>query len=177
MRYYFHPDMRDKSNRQGFIMEDKERRLIYEAILTKNSIFKPCMYDFINHLSGGKKTYAMGHNVQKSEGVTVGSTRISQIYDSHFKIDGVNNWEFFESQGYEINIQRNKLAEEVTLYRGGELIAKLESAGKDLFEDNADSGKGLLGSLSFGGNYRVDCEDKDLDIAFLLCFALTRTAA
>ena len=176
MRYYFHLDPNSKGLKQGYVMEDKEHHLIYEAIMTKNSIFKPCMYDFINHLSGSIKTYAMGHPIQKSEGIAnVGNVRIAQIYDSHFKLDGVNNWEYFESRGYKTDIKPHKLGEIVDLSKDGVTVVHLESAGRNLFEDDPKGDTGLLNSIHTSGCYRVDCSEEDLDIAFLLCFSLTRT--
>lgn len=175
MRYYFHLDGESKGLKQNYVMEDKEHRRIYEAVMTKNSIFKPCTYDFINHVSGSVKSYAMGHNIQKSEGVTVGNSRFANIYDSHFSIDGVNNWEYFESQGYKTDIRVQGLGEVATLSRNGEVVARLESAGKNLFEDESE-GKGLANAIHFTGNYRVDCEVENLDIAFMFCFSLTRTS-
>lgn len=36
--------------------------------------------------------------------------------------------------------------------------------------------KGLMSKLPVNGNYRVECEEKDLEIVFMFCFMMARAA-
>ena len=85
---------------------------------------------------------------------------------SSFKYDGKNIWDYLHDKGIRIksSMQSGKLGMTYDVSFEGNQIATITSS--------TPKGKSLITSNLY---YDISCEEKDLDLVFLVAFAIART--
>lgn len=170
-RYYFH--FGGKMN-QSYIVEDKDHNIVYDIKMTKFTLIKPYEFEFINHLTGYRKTYNVTHTVSFGTGAEKGNLSYSYVTESYCKIDGTKCWDYIASKGYGFDVFLEKLRLRFKVKKHGAEVANIEGAGlKSLFNDE-ENPKGDL--LHTRGIYRVDCRPSDLDDVMMVTFCIARAA-
>ncbi len=160
--YLYQPDK--KLLKQGAILTDESGSTVYEAIMVKNSLFGGMQFDFVNHVTNRTVKHKVGHTLTTETGVGGGFELLST--KSRFKLDGKNIWDFLHEQGVRIdsNLSHGRIGMTYTVTLKGHPLAALTTA--------APGGKGLITSSHY---YEVTAEENDLDLAFLVTFAIART--
>lgn len=160
--YLYQPEK--KISKQGAILTDEAGGAVYEAKMLKNSLFGGMQFEFVNHVTGKTVPHKVGHTLT-SETQTGGFTDILST-NSRFKLDGKNVWDYLHEQGIRIDTRRTggKLGMTYNVTLKGQPMATVETSTK--------SGKSLLTGSHY---YRVTADEADLDMAFLVAFAIART--
>lgn len=153
-----------KLSKQGAILTDEAGSTVYEAKMLKNSLFGGMQFEFVNHVTGQTIPHKVGHTLtSESEN---GGILDALTINSRFKLDGKNVWDSLHEQGIRIDSHRTggKLGMTYSVTLKGQPLAAVETSTK--------SGKGLI-----TGNhcYQVTADEADLDLAFLVTFAIART--
>ena len=160
--YLYQPDK--KMTKQGAVMTDGDGNTVYEAKMVKQSLIGPMQFEFTNHLTGKTEPHKVGHTIT-SETETNGFTNFLST-KSWFKLDGKKVWDFLHGEGIRIDsgFSSGKLGMTYDVTLKGQPLATLVST--------TPGGKSVLTSSQF---YNVTAEEKDLDMAFLVAFAIART--
>lgn len=153
-----------KITKQGAILTDEAGGTVYEAKMLKNSLFGGMQFEFVNHVTGKTVPHKVGHTLT-TESNTNGFTDMLST-KSRFKLDGKNVWDSLHAQGIRIDsrLTGGKLGMTYTVTLKGRPLATVETSTK--------SGKGILTSGHF---YQLTADEADLDMAFLVTFAIART--
>ena len=159
--YFFHPEK--KVVKQGFLMEDQNGAVVYEAKMLKQTLLGPMIFEFVNHLSGKTGQHKVGHTVTTE---TSGMMEFFSV-KSHFKFDGKKIWDYLHEMGVRIDsgFSGDKVGMTYRVSLKGEEVAVIASA--------AANGSNFFVTSSFA--YNVTAAEKDLDLAFLCAFAFART--
>ena len=160
--YLYQPDK--KIMKQGAVLTDESGNAVYEAKMLKNALIGGMQFEFVNHLTNQTSAHKVGHTLT-SESTTNGGIDVTSR-NSRFKFDGKNIWDFLHEQGVRIEsgFSGGKLGMTYTVTLKGQPLATLAST--------TPGGKSLITSPSC---YNVTAEEKDLDLAFLVTFAIART--
>ena len=148
--------------KQGFYLTDESDSIIYEVKMLKQPLFGAMPFDFINHLTNKTTSHKVGHTITTEE------TGLSQILStkSYCKIDGVKIWDYLHELGIRIdsNLQSNKIGMTYNVTLKGEPMATITST--------TPKGKSVMTSKYV---YEVITSENNLDLAFLVTFAIART--
>lgn len=150
--------------KQGATLTDEGGGIVYEAKMLKNSLFGGMEFEFVNHVTGKTTPHKVGHTLTTETGGDGVVDLLSA--KSRFKLDGRNVWDTLHEQGIRIDsrLTGGKLGMTYDVTLEGRPLATVETSTK--------SGKGLLTSDHC---YRVSADEADLDMAFLVAFAIART--
>lgn len=166
--YYFRFD--GHSLKPGYILEDAERRPLYEGKMLKQALVGTRPYEFHNHVSGSVKEHAVGHVMTQTYNDEFFSAK------SWFKFDGTNIWDLLHEKGIRIS---TSLASKFpyTVYdvaKNGSPFAHIESTSMYVHEDEEAEHKVKIpvGRMY----YRVWTSAEDLDLLFLTVFAISEAA-
>ena len=150
--------------KQAFYLEDENGNLVYEGKMTKFKLFGAAPFDFVNHRTGTTVQHQVGKTLTYEEH---GNGWISALATkSTFKLDGKDVWDFLHDEGVRINsgISGSRIGMNYDVTLKGQPLAAVANS--------SPSGKSLLTTDLF---YDVTCEEKDLDMAFLVAFAIGMT--
>ena len=153
-----------KTIKQSFYLEDENNTLVYEGKMLKFSLLGQSPYEFKNHLTGKTEEHKIGKTITIEEG---GNNLISFLSKrSYFKYDGEKIWNYLHDKGIEIDskLSSNKLGMTYEITYNGEYLASISTSTK--------KGKSLITTDLY---YDVDCEEKDLDLVFLVAFSIAKT--
>lgn len=158
-----------KTLKPGYIVEDKTRRKIYEAPMTKNAAVGSRIFTFTNHLTNRTVEHEVGHTTTMSIENEFFSER------SWFKFDGKNVWDVLHEQGIRISTDILSSFPKLTYHvaKNGQFIATIETSGKYVHEEDAAEHKINIPVGRYF--YRVWTNDDDLDLLFLTVFAISET--
>lgn len=166
--YYFRFD--GHSLKPGYIMEDAERRPLYEGKMLKQALVGARPYEFHNHVTGSVKEHAVGH-------VTT-QTYNDEFFSAKcwFKFDGTNIWDLLHEKGIRISTSLTSKFP-YTVYdvaKNGAPFAHIESTSMYVHEDEEAEHKIKIpvGRMY----YRVWTSAEDLDLLFLTIFAISEAA-
>lgn len=166
VKYYFGFDK--NVTHQGHIMEDEQRRAVYEAVMRKNKLVGCYEFDFIDHLSCTSTPHSVGHTVNSRAGLMQTGT---------FSFDGENVWDVIHSKGISIKteLKGGGIGVKYVLKQNGLPFALVSSCGIKLHEEDAERA-GALGNVPASGFYRIVCDEGcDIDALFLTVFAIARS--
>ena len=152
-----------KTVKQSFYLEDENGNKVYEANMTKFSLLGASPYDFINHVTNKTEVHKVGKTITAEEG---GGMIASLAKSSWFKFDGQKIWDYLHDLGIRIDtgIQGGKLGMSYNVTLKGQPLAAIATS--------TPKGKAVVTT----GNYLdVTCEEKDLDMAFLVAFSIAKT--
>ena len=150
--------------KQSFYLEDENGEVVYEGNMIKFSVLGASPYEFINHITKTTTEHSVGKTVTVEAGMGGLFTTLSK--KSHFKFDGEKIWDYLHEQGFRIDtgISDHKLGMSYDVTYKGQPLATIANS--------SPSGKSLITTDLY---YDVTCEEKDLDQAFLVAFAIAKT--
>ena len=157
----------DKKFKQGYVLTDENREVVYEAIMTKWTLFLPFKFKFVNHLTNKTEEHKVGHTVTSSFSGLGGGLEEMLTTKSSFKFDGKKIWDYLHEMGVRLSssVSKRSLGMTYTMSLNGEPIATLATSMPD--------GKKFV--LTAKCCYDITTDEKYLDLAFLGAFALART--
>ena len=157
----------------GHRIEDRNRKVLYEAKIKKFAMAKAFEVEFIDHVHNKTTLHLVG---QREE-----SDRNSIILDDHhtFDFDGVPIWKHLKRSGVtvESRLASGKvLTPSYTVFRDGEEIAYIEQTSQYVHEDDAEKHK-IANKMPIEGFYRIFTREKNLDLLFVTIMAFARSGA
>lgn len=157
------------SLKPGYVMEDGERNVVYEAAMTKNALVGSRLFTFTNHVTGESAEHEVGHTVTSSFDNEVFST------SSWFKFDGKNVWDVIHEQGVRINTDVASKFPNLTyvISKNGRYFATAQTSGRFVHEEDAAEHKLNIPVGKYF--YRVWTNESDLDLIMLTVFAISET--
>jgi len=150
--------------KQAFFLEDEHGNMIYEGKMIKFSLLGASPFEFVNHLTNKREEHKVGKTVTIEQG---GNDLISFMSKrSYFKYDDKKIWDYLHDLGIRIdsNISTNKIGMTYEISYQGNHIATIASS--------SPKGKSLITTDMY---YDVICEEKDLDLVFLVAFSIAKT--
>ena len=153
-----------KTAKQAFYLEDGNGKTVYEGKMTKFSLLGASPFEMVNHLTGKTEEHKIGKTVTAEQGMNDLMSFLSKR--SWFKFDGQNIWDYLHDRGIRIetDLSRGKLGMTYRVAFKGQELAVIASS--------SPKGKSFLTTDMY---YDVACEEKDLDLVFLVAFAIART--
>ena len=158
----------------GHRMEDVNKKVLYEAKVTKFSLIGATGMDFIDHVKGTTTPHQVGHEIE--------TDYHSILIDNHsgFKFDGEDIWKHLKRNGVVIEssfMSGKPLWPQYRVLRDGEEIALLQSSGVHVHEEDAERDGKLAKMIPARGYFRIQTREKDLDLLFVIAMAFARTSA
>ena len=153
-----------KTAKQAFYLEDENGNTVYEGKMTKFSLLGASPFEFVNHVTGKTEEHKVGKTITVEQGNGGLISMLSKR--SFFKYDGQKIWDYLHDQGIRIESgisgQKLGMSYDVT-FKGAPLctIANSSPKGKSIFTTDL--------------YYDVICEEKDLDLVFLVAFSIAKT--
>ena len=150
--------------KQAFFLEDENGNVVYEGKMTKFSIFGASPFEFINHVTNKSEEHKVGKTVTIEQG---GNDLISFMSKrSYFKYDDKKIWDYLHDLGIRIDskVSTNKIGMTYEVSFEGKPLATIASS--------SPKGKSIITTDMY---YDVTCEEKDLDLAFLVAFSIAKT--
>ena len=152
-----------KTIKQSFYLEDENGKIVYEGKMTKFSLLFASLYEFVNHITNKTEVHKVGKTVTSEEGGGMVSLMSKK---SSFKYDGQNIWDHLHDLGVRIDssISGNKIGMSYDVTFKGQPLAAIASS--------SPKGKSIITTDLY---YDVSCEEKDLDLVFLVAFSIAKT--
>ena len=157
----------------GHHLEDKNRKVIYEAKMTKFSPLSAFDFDFIDHENNKTVHHLLGH----AEETDWNSLLIDNNYS--FTFDGKDVWKQLRSIGVKIDSrfgQAKGVMPSYTISRDGEELAYAENTSQYVHEEDEQAHK-VSSNIPLQGFYRVRTKEKNLDLLFVILVAMARSGA
>ena len=157
----------------GHRLEDKNRKVIYEAKMTKFSPLSAFDFDFIDHENNKTVHHLLGH----AEETDWNSLLIDNNYS--FTFDGKDVWKQLRSIGVKIDSrfgQAKGVMPSYTISRDGEELAYVENTSQYVHEEDEEAHK-VASNIPIQGFYRVHTCEKNLDLLFVILVAMARSGA
>ena len=150
--------------KQSFYLEDENGETVYEGKMMKFSLLGASPFEFINHITNKTEEHKVGKTITSEQGGGGLLTLMSK--KSSFKFDGRNIWDYLHDQGIRIDsgIAGNKLGMSYDVTFKEDPIATVANS--------SPKGKSFITTDLY---YDVICEEKDLDVVFLVAFAIAKT--
>ncbi len=148
--------------KQGFSLVDENDQVVYEAKMTKFSLFGASPFLFTNHITGKQEEHKVGKTVNTEESGIAGFFSMS----SSFKYDDNKIWDYLHNKGFRINsiLSNDKIGMTYEISFEGKEIATMSTS--------TPKGKSFITTNMY---YDVTCEEKDLDLVFLVAFSIAKT--
>ena len=158
----------------GHRMEDANKKVLYEAKVTKFSLVGATGMDFIDHVKGTTTPHQVGHEIE--------TDYHSILIDNHsgFRFDGEDIWKHLKRNGVVIQssfMSGKPLWPQYRVLRDGEEIAVLQSSGVHVHEEDAAGDGKLAKMVPARGYFRIQTREKNLDLLFVVAMAFARTSA
>lgn len=160
----------------GHRIEDANRRVLIEAKMTKFTLTSPFGFDFIDHVSGKTTSHLIGHTEE--------SEWNSLIIDDHSTIsfDGEDIWKHLKRNGVRVDSRYGGGSGKIigvnyVIYRNDVEIARVESTGHRVHEEDAAAGGKLENAFSNNMFFRIWTKAENLDLIFVTLLAFARTGA
>lgn len=157
----------------GHRIEDKNRKVLYEAKMTKFSMTTAYRFDFIDHEHGTVTPHLVGHEEETDWGD-------SFLLDNHytFELDGEDIWKHLKRHGVSVETERMEgtVWPRFRVSRDGEEIAILESTSRYVHEEDEQAHK-VMKKLAVRGYYRIWTREENLDAVFVTAMAFARSGA
>ena len=150
--------------KQGFSLEDESGNVVYEAKMLKFKLFGASPFEFYNHVTNKREEHTVGKTMTFEQG---GNDVISFMSKkSYFKYDGKKIWDYLHEKGVRIDssLSSNKVGMTYGVSFEGNEIATIASS--------SPKGKSFISTDMY---YDVVCDEKDLDLVFLVAFSIAKT--
>lgn len=161
-KYFLKPKL--ASIKQAFFLEDETGKIVYEGKMTKFSLFGSSPFEMINHITNKTEEHKIGKTITIEQG---GNDLISFMSKrSYFKYDDKKIWDYLHDLGIRIDskISENKLGMTYDVSFEGKNIATILTS--------SPKGKSIITTDLY---YDVMCEEKNLDLVFLVAFSIAKT--
>lgn len=160
MKYLLKPVL--KTIKEGFTLVDEKDTLVYEGKMTKFSLLGAAPYNFTNHITNKTEEHKIGKTITMEESGMSGFFSAK----STFKYDGKKIWDYLHDKGIRINstLSGNKLGMTYEISFEGKEIATMSTS--------TPKGKSFITTNQY---YDVTCDEKDLDLVFLVAFSIAKT--
>ena len=150
--------------KQAFFLEDETGNVVYEGKMTKFKLFGASPFEFVNHVTNKTEEHKVGKTITVEQG---GNDFISFMSKrSYFKYDDKKIWDYLHDLGIRIDSKPSSgkigMTYEVSLE--GKPLATIASS--------SPKGKSFITTDMY---YDVICEEKDLDLSFLVAFSIAKT--
>lgn len=167
-KLYFLTDL--GTPKYGHRIEDANRRVLYEAKMTKFTLTNPFGFDFIDHEHGKTTPHLIGHEEESEWGLI--------FLDNHytFTLDGEDIWKHLKNNGISVDSRFSTKGVSFTLLRDGEELAFVETSSQYVHEDDAEQHK-VASKIPVQGFYRITTRETDLDLLFVAILAFARSGA
>lgn len=152
------------SIKQAFFLDDESGNLIYEGKMTKFSLFGASPFEFVNHITNKTDVHKVGKTVTVEHGV--GDLISFMSKRSYFKYDDKKIWDYLHDLGVRIDskLSSNKIGMTYEVSLEGKELATIASS--------SPKGKSFVTTDLY---YDVTCNEKDLDLVFLVAFSIAKT--
>lgn len=150
--------------KQAFFLEDENGNLIYEGKMTKFKLFGAAPFELVNHVTNKTEEHKIGKTItveQENGGlISFMSKR------SYFKYDDKNIWDYLHDLGIRIDskLSKEKIGMTYDITFEGKPLATISTS--------SPKGKSLITTDMY---FDVTCEEKDLDLVFLVAFSIAKT--
>ncbi len=153
----------------GYIVEDADRKVLYEGKMTRQALVGSRVFEFTNHVTGHVEEHEVGHTVTQSYNDEMFSAK------SWFKLDGENIWDVLHGKGLRMATDLGRRFPNLTynIAKDGRPFAVAETSGKYVHEDDAAQHKMNVPVGRY--YYRVWTASAELDTLFLAIFAISET--
>lgn len=153
----------------GYILEDADRKVLYEGKMTKNALVGARTFEFTDAATGAVTEHEVGHTVTETFNNEFFSVK------SSFKFDGKNIWDLLHERGLRMNTNLvskfPNLIYEVS--KNGEAYARIETSGQFVHEDEAAQ---HAVNIPVGKwYYRIWTDSEDYETIFLTVFGLSES--
>ena len=151
-----------KTIKEGFTLVDENDTLVYEGKMIKFSLFGAAPYEFINHVTNKTEEHKIGKTITMEESGVAGFFSTA----SYFKYDGEKIWNYLHDKGVRINstLSGSKIGMTYEVSFEGKPVA--------IIATSSPKGKSIVTMDKY---YDVTCEEKDLDLVFLVAFSIAKT--
>ena len=161
-KYFLKPKL--NTVKQAFFLEDENGNIVYEGKMTKFSLFGASPFELVNHITNKTEEHKIGKTITVEED---GNDLISIMSKrSYFKYDGKKIWDYLHDLGIRIDskVSGNKVGMTYDVTFEGKPLATIATS--------SPKGKSLITTDLY---YDVTCEEKDLDLVFLVAFSIAKT--
>ena len=151
--------------KQAFFLEDENGNMVYEGKMTKFSLFGASPFEMVNHITNKTEEHKIGKTVtiEQKNGIDIIDFLSKRSY---FKYDGKKIWDYLHDLGIRIDskLSENKVGMSYDITFEGKPLATIATS--------SPKGKSLITTDLY---YDVTCEEKDLDLVFLVAFSIAKT--
>ena len=150
--------------KQAFFLEDENGNMVYEGKMTKFSLFGASPFEFVNHVTNKTEEHKVGKTITIEQG---GNDLISFMSKrSYFKYDDKKIWDYLHDLGIRIDskVSTGKIGMTYEVSFEGKPLATIASS--------SPKGKSIITTDMY---YDVTCDEKDLDLVFLVAFSIAKT--
>ena len=150
--------------KQAFFLEDDNGNLVYEGKMVKFSLLGASPFEFVNHVTSLTEEHKVGKTITMEQGGSDLASFLSKR--SYFKYDGQKIWDYLHDKGIRIDstLSSNKVGMTYKVSFEGKEIATIATS--------SPKGKSLITTDLY---YDVTCDEKDLDLVFLVAFSIAKT--
>lgn len=159
--YLFQPEK--KFLKQGFFMTDENNNVVYEAKMLKQPLIGSMQFEFINHITNKVEEHKVGQTIT----IESGSGMLESFSTkSYFKYDNSKIWDYLHEVGIRIDshLIDRKLGMTYDVTLKGNPMASITMT--------TPHGKSVIASRYY---FNVTTSEENLDLAFLVTFAIART--
>ena len=163
-----------KESQGGHRIEDKDRRVLYEAKMTRFTPLSAYEFDFIDHERNRTTHHLIGHTEEADWN--------SILIDNHstFSLDGMDVWKHLRSTGVTIDSRFDKaeggIGPSYDIRKDGEQLAYAENTSQFVHEEDAEQHK-VVSKIPNPMFFRVFTHEKNLDLLFMILVAIARSGA
>lgn len=158
-----------KALKPGYIVEDANRKVLFEGKMTKQALVGARTFEFNNHMTGSVKEHEVGH--------TTTQTYNDEFFSatSWFKFDGKNIWDLLHERGVRIitNMHSKFPNLRYDISKDGKAFAVIETSSKYVHEDEEAQHKIKIPVGRY--YYRFWTDSSDMETLFLTIFAISET--
>ena len=161
-KYFLKPKL--GTIKQAFFLEDETGKMVYEGKMTKFSLFGASPYEMINYITNKTEEHKVGKTITIEQG---GNDLISFMSKrSYFKYDDKKIWDYLHELGIRIESKPStgKIGMTYEVSFEGKPLATIATS--------TPKGKSFITTDMY---YDVICEEKDLDLVFLVAFSIAKT--
>lgn len=159
MRLRFEKRAKSFNPRIDYVMTDERGEIIFEAICTewKAMTYKDNTYEFVNHVTGEKKTLSVSHEYKVS-GVMIPDYMYTPNSSNMIDIDGMQHWEYLRNFGVTVTCRLNGSRLECEMFDDGQKVGQSVNDTR------------LLGKMPLPDRYTIEVREEYLEAAFMVCF-------
>ena len=157
----------------GHRIEDINRKVLFEAKMTKFTLTAPFGFDFIDHEHSRTTPHLIGHEEATDWGGGL-------LLDNHytFTFDGEDIWKHLKRNGITVESSLTGMARtEYRILRDGREIAVATTSSPNVHEEDEAAKSRLSSLVPVRGFYHIRTTETDLGLLFVTLLAFARSGA